>query len=197
LAIILIGSAYGAKAEESPVLPRASFAVIGGPTSVPYGWADFCQRYAGECVEGPSVPQDIHLTHKAWAKIKSVNAFVNRAVVPVTDMEHWQVLDRWDYPYDGKGDCEDFALYKRRLLIEAGFPRQALLMSVVKDEQNEGHAVLTLKTDRGEFVLDNLGDAAKPWDQTSYRFVKRQSQTDENIWVQVGEPTPPPPYVSR
>jgi predicted transglutaminase-like cysteine proteinase len=196
LAIILMSLPCAVKAKEPIVLPQATFANIGGPASVPFGWVDFCQRYQGECENPPARPRDLHLTHKALKKIQWINNFVNRSVTPVTDADHWHVLDQWDYPYDGKGDCEDFALYKRKLLIEAGFPRQGLLMSVVKDEHKEGHAILTLKTDRGEFVLDNLNDAITPWDQTGYRFVKRQSQFDENIWVQIGEPTPSPDYVS-
>ena len=102
-----------------------------------------------------------------------------------------------DYPSDGKGDCEDCALFKRKILIEEGFPRQALLMTVVKDEHNEGRFILTVKTSAGEFVLDNMNDEVKPWDRTGYRFVKRQSQTDQNVWVQIGDPTTAPDYVSR
>ncbi|HET6375524.1 MAG TPA: transglutaminase-like cysteine peptidase, partial [Methylocella sp.] len=93
--------------------------------------------------------------------------------------------------------CEDYALYKRKILIDEGFPRQALLMTVVKDEHLEGHAVLTVKTTGGEFVLDNMNDEVKPWAQTGYHFVKRQSQTDQNVWVQIGDPTAAPEYVSR
>ncbi|VTZ26911.1 Predicted transglutaminase-like cysteine proteinase (fragment) [Methylocella tundrae] len=115
----------------------------------------------------------------------------------MTDMEHWGVVDQWDYPTDGKGDCEDFALMKRKILLEEGFPRQALLMTVVKDSSNEGHAVLTIKMSDGDFVLDNLSGEMKPWDKTGYRFVKRQSQSDQNVWVQLGDPTPAPDYVSR
>jgi len=170
---------------------------LGGPASAPFGWVDFCGRYFTECADRTDMSQDLKLTAKVWKRILSMNQKVNRLILPQTDMDHWDVLDRWDYPYDGKGDCEDFALFKRKLLIEAGFPRQALLMSVVKDEHNEGHAVLTLTTSRGDFVLDNLNDEIKPWDETGYRFVKRQSQSDENLWVQIGEPTAPPDYVSR
>ena len=74
---------------------------------------------------------------------------------------------------------------------------QALLMTVVKDKNDEGHAVLTVKTDHGDYVLDNLTDDVKGWKQTGYRFVKRQSQTDMNTWVSIGPPTSAPAYVSR
>ena len=96
------------------------------------------------------------------------------------------MVDHWDYPIDGKGDCKVYALYKRKLLIEQGFPRQALLMTIVRDLDGEGHAILTVKTDRGEFVLDNLTDEIRPWDATGYRYVKRQSQDDPNVWLDLG-----------
>jgi predicted transglutaminase-like cysteine proteinase len=130
-------------------------------------------------------------------EIERVNQWVNANITPMSDMEHWGVIDQWDYPTDGKGDCEDYALMKRKLLIEEGLPRQALLMTVVKDLNNEGHAVLTLKTNRGDFVLDNMRDDVRPWTQTGYRFVKRQSQTNENVWVSIGAPTDAPAYVTR
>ena len=84
---------------------------------------------------------------------------MNNAIEPISNLDHWgTTLDHWDYPVDGKGDCKIYALFKRKLLIDRGFPRQALLMTIVRDLNGEGHAVLTVKTDRGDFVLDNLSD---------------------------------------
>ena len=108
----------------------------------------------------------------------------------MTDLEHWGVVERWSYPDDGYGDCEDYVLLKRRMLIQAGWPRQALLITVVRDKRGDGHAVLTVKTDKGEFILDNQHEEILLWSETSYRFVKRQSQTDPNVWVSLGDPRP-------
>jgi len=197
-AAFVVGVAHLATAAPLQARPlQASYAAVGGATSVPFGWIDFCKRYAGECAGKDAVALDVNLTDKALKAVSRINGWVNANVTPTTDKDHWSLLDRWDYPDDGKGDCEDFALLKRRLLIEEGFPRQALLMTVVKDANNDGHAVLTIKTNRGEFVLDNLHDRVIPWTETGYRFVKRQSQTDQNVWVSIGEPTPAPAYVSR
>ena len=168
-----------------------------GQTTVPYGWVDFCNRYAGEC-DGPVLqPTDVTLTPAALKDIEKVNRTVNGSVTSVTDSEHWGMTDRWDYPLDGKGDCEDFALLKRKILLERGYPRQALLMTVVKDHAGEGHAVLIVKTNKGDFALDNLSDKAMRWDETGYRFVKRQSQEDPNRWVSLGVPTTAPLYTAR
>jgi predicted transglutaminase-like cysteine proteinase len=176
---------------------KASFASVGDETSVPYGWVDFCSRYAGECKDDDRAPQPIHLTAGAMKTIERVNVTVNHEIEAVSDMDHWGVADQWDYPTDGRGDCEDFALLKRKLLMRAGFPRQALLMTVVKEANGEGHAILTVKTDQGEFALDNLDDAVEPWNKTPYRFVKRQSETNQNVWVAIGAPTAAPAYVSK
>jgi predicted transglutaminase-like cysteine proteinase len=170
-----------------PALPVASYASVGPSTSVPYGWVDFCSRRPEECTLGRLAPVDVKLTKKTWAMLNSVNKLANDSIEPVTNLEHWgTIVDHWDYPIDGKGDCKVYALYKRKLLVERGFPRQALLMTVVRDLDGEGHAILTVKTDRGEFVLDNLTDEIRPWDATGYRFIKRQSQSDANVWVDLG-----------
>ena len=77
-------------------------------------------------------------------------------------------------------------LEKRKRLIEAGWPRQALLVTVVRDRKGDGHAILTVKTDRGDFVLDNQEPRVKAWTETGYRFVKRQSAEHPNKWVSLG-----------
>ena len=192
-AVLLVALTCGAQAE--PL--KASFASVGEETSVPYGWVDFCSRYARECADDDRAPQPIHLTAAAMQTIQRINAKVTEEIEAVSDMDHWGVVDQWDYPTDGRGDCEDFALLKRKLLMKAGFPRQALLMTVVKEANGEGHAILTVKTDQGDFALDNLDDAVKPWNKTPYRFVKRQSETNQNVWVALGAPTAAPAYVSK
>lgn len=203
--IMALGTFCGlAEAEQShrqapheAALPRATAIAVGQATSTPYGWVDFCQRYEAECETGVRRARDLVLTPRTLANLRRVNALVNRMIRPMSDMDHWGVVDQWDIPTDGYGDCEDYALLKRKLLIEEGVPRQALLMTVVKDENAEGHAVLTVMTDRGEFVLDNMHDSVVAWEDLPYRFVKRQSQEDENLWVQIGEPTAAPLTVSR
>jgi predicted transglutaminase-like cysteine proteinase len=194
---LLTGGLVALNAPSAAGSMQSTFVPVGGPTSVPYGWVDFCQRYRGECESPELTAADVNLTPKTMKEIERVNQWVNSNITPMSDVEHWGVIDQWDYPSDGKGDCEDYALLKRKLLIEQGLPRQALLMTVVKDQNNDGHAVLTVKTNKGDFVLDNMRDDVRAWTQTGYRFVKRQSQTNENIWVTIGAPTDAPAYVSR
>jgi len=180
----------------STVDERSVYAVVGEPTRPPIGWVEFCIEYKPECATQPSAARDVVLTQKAWADIVKVNSWVNQAIKPITDLEHWGVVERWNYPDDGYGDCEDYVLLKRRMLMQAGWPREALLITVVRDKRGDGHAVLTVKTDHGEFILDNQEPQVLPWNKTGYRFVKRQSQSDPNLWVSLGEPRTAPATVS-
>jgi len=176
---------------------RVGYVVVGEPTRAPIGWVEFCVDYKPECATKPSMPRDVVLTPKALADMVKVNAWVNDNIKPITDLEHWGVVERWNYPDDGQGDCEDYVLLKRRMLMQAGWPREALLITVVRDKKGDGHAVLTVKTNRGEFILDNQAAEILPWNKTGYRFVKRQSQSDPNVWVALGEPREPATVSAR
>jgi predicted transglutaminase-like cysteine proteinase len=169
---------------------RELFITLGAPTRPPFGWVNFCAEYAPECETRPLEARDVVLTPKAWKDLARINKWVNESVWPITDMDHWGVIDRWNYPDDGYGDCEDYVLLKRRMLMQAAWPRQALLITVVRDRNGDGHAVLTVKTDKGEFILDNQNPEILLWSETGYRFVKRQSQTDPNTWISLGDPRP-------
>ena len=171
---------------------RALFISVGEATRAPIGWVEFCVEYDPECKTKPSAPRDVVLSGQAWKDLVRINRTVNTNVKPMTDMEHWGVVERWNYPDDGYGDCEDYVLQKRKMLMQAGWPREALLITVVRDKNNDGHAVLTVKSDKGEYVLDNQTDDIVLWSDTGYRFVKRQSQSDPNVWVALGEPRPVP-----
>jgi predicted transglutaminase-like cysteine proteinase len=175
-----------------------SSAAVGGSTSVPYGWIDFCHRRPREC-KVPALPAvDIKLTSRNLSVIKRVNQKANSSIKPVSNFDHWgTMMDHWDYPVDGKGDCKIYALYKRKLLLEAGFPRQALLMTVVRDLNNEGHTILTVKTDKGDLVLDNMVDEIRPWNATGYYFLKRQSQQNPNTWVSINQRGGTPKRLSK
>jgi predicted transglutaminase-like cysteine proteinase len=169
--------------------PHAAMAV--GPTvRAPIGWIEFCSEYAPECETAPLQPRDAVLTTPRWKELVRINRVVNETIKPISDLEHWGVVERWNYPDDGYGDCEDYVLLKRRMLLQAGWPRQAVLITVVRDRRGDGHAVLTVKTDRGELILDNQNPEVLLWSETGYRFVKRQSQRDPNVWVTLGEPRP-------
>lgn len=179
-----------ASAPANAASERALFVSVQATAKAPIGWIDFCNQQPRDCAVPATEARDVVLSNKAWKDLVRVNKWVNDTIKPITDQDHWGVVEKWSYPDDGKGDCEDYVLLKRRMLVEAGWPRQALLITVVRDKRGDGHAVLTVKTDKGEFVLDNQAEDVLLWSETGYRFVKRQSQEDPNVWVSLGDPRP-------
>lgn len=185
MAILLGSASMTCAANERPI-----YVAVEDVTRAPIGWVSFCAENPRDCAGSPTQPRDVVLSTKAWKDLVRVNHWVNQTIKPVTDMEHWGVVEKWSYPDDGYGDCEDYVLLKRRMLLAAGWPREALLITVVRDRKDEGHAVLTVKTDKGEYILDNQSEDVLLWSETGYRFVKRQSQADQNVWVSLGDPRP-------
>ena len=126
------------------------------------------------------------LTLARWDELDRVNRHFNRAIQPVTDQDQYGVIENWTYAVTGKGDCEEYVLEKRRRLMQLGWLPGSLLITVVIDKQNGGHAVLTAVTDRGDFVLDNVTDHILPWSSSGLVVVKRQSSSNPNLWVNLG-----------
>ncbi len=195
--VVLIGMAGAAQAagdrasnDKATQIDRTLYAAVGQETRAPIGWVDFCSENASDCRGATNAPRDIVMTQTAWRDLVRVNQWVNENVRPMTDMDHWGMVEKWSYPTDGYGDCEDYVLQKRKMLVDAGWPREALLITVVRDKRGDGHAVLTVKSDKGEFVLDNQNEEIVLWTETGYRFVKRQSQYDVNVWVSLGDQKP-------
>ncbi len=185
-----------ASAQTLASLTGGSSVAVTGTARPIAAWVTFCETYAAECSVRPGEPASIALTPAIWNTVVSVNRRVNRTIRAVTDMEQLNVADRWDLAESGAGDCEDFQLLKRKLLADAGLPRRAMRMTVVIDEKGEGHAVLTLITDRGDLILDNKTSTILPWRQTGYTFIKRESQ-DTMAWVSLGRAVSPVTTANR
>jgi predicted transglutaminase-like cysteine proteinase len=168
-----------------PIGRSAVSMTVGDPVRPPGGWNEFCHTYKDVCDTIPSAPRDVVLGKNGWSDLNRINLSVNNHIRPMTDMAHYGRIQWWRYPDDGAGSCHSFALLKRRLLMQAGWPREALLMTVVYDLEGQGHAILTVKTDKGDFILDNLRSDIRLWSRTGYQFLMRQSQSDPNQWVSV------------
>lgn len=160
---------------------------VGVNTTVPLGYARFCADSPAECGAPHGHGGMVVLTDATYGQLLRVNEDVNRRIQPMTDIDHYGEIERWTYPTDGYGDCEDYVLLKRRTLIDLGWPADTLLVTVVRDRKGDGHAVLTVVTDRGDLVLDNQEEAVVLWHETGYRFVKRQSQENVDGWVSLGD----------
>jgi len=153
-------------------------------TTQPIGHYQMCQRLPIECNEMTPNAAAYVLTPHTWQMIIDVNNSVDTTIQPRTDMQIYGVAEYWAYPVK-YGDCEDYALLKRRVLMEKGIPAGDLLMTVVKQPDGDGHAVLTVHTDRGDFILDNLDARVRLWSETDYRYIKRQSETNSGEWVSI------------
>lgn len=158
--------------------------VTGSITSQPIGHYEFCLRYKAECQVRSKPAAARQVTDHGWDVIRAVNLDVNKTITPMTDMEVYGREEWWEYPVDA-GDCEDFVLLKRKRLLQAGFSEADLLITVVRKADGEGHAVLTVRTSIGDFILDNLVDDVKPWNKTPYTYLKRQASFDTGRWVTI------------
>jgi predicted transglutaminase-like cysteine proteinase len=161
---------------------------VGARTSQPIGHYEFCKDRPEQC-HSTAAATPVELTAARWNELVTVNSRVNAKIRPVPDMEIWGRAEVWSYP-DIMGDCEDYVLLKRRLLMHYGWPESTLLITVVRQANGDGHAVLTVRTDRGDYVLDNLEPSVLLWTRTPYQFVKRVSETDAGQWVSISDDRP-------
>ncbi|MEM1364720.1 MAG: transglutaminase-like cysteine peptidase [Pseudomonadota bacterium] len=156
-----------------------------GQTSQPIGHAQFCAQYADEC-HSTRKANPMVLTQARWDELVDINALVNHSIEQLTDQQIYNVVEHWTYP-DRVGDCEDLVLLKRFMLIKRGWKPANLLITVARQPNGEGHAVLTARTDRGDFILDNLRDPVMRWDQTEYRYLKRIARGHSGKWVSIND----------
>lgn len=196
--LALIAACVCAPVKHVEAAEKPAFLETGAGVLMPMGWAGFCAHYPGECRDsGRKRGMEVSATAATIELVQSINQIVNDTIKPLSDYEHWHEIDRWDYAEDGYGDCEDYVLVKRRALIAVGLPASALLVTIVRDENLDGHAVLTVRTDRGDLILDNVVPDVKLWFRTHYRFMKMQSAFDPNSWVAIGSVGARPQLVSR
>lgn len=184
-AAFLVGLAIGAWGT-IPAFAAGSM-TIGGLTSQPIGHYEFCRANLSECSIRPRDTGPERMNGELWQALVEVNLDVNRAVQPANDFDIYGKDEVWAYPVDGVGDCEDYVLEKRRQLVAKGLSLSNLLITVVRKSDGEGHAILTVRTDRGDFVLDNLTDAIRHWEATGYHFLKRQASNHTGHWVTIRE----------
>ena len=158
------------------------FMRVYGPSQPPYGFVRFCESHPVDCA--PQRIEDVRFqpTPERLSELDEVNRWANHIIAPATDQEIYNVSEYWTYPVD-RGDCEDYALLKQKILLERGWPKSSLLLTVVRDEKGEGHAVLTARTAQGDFVLDNKVDDVRLWNASGYYFIMRQSYLDPRVWV--------------
>ncbi len=185
LAVTVLGFVSGAEAAQNK--PDLRFAAEFGSTLPPIGYVKFCAENRDECEKKTLlIAEKAKMDSKSWQTLMLINSSVNTKIKPISDQDLYGEPERWTYPVTA-GDCEDYLLLKKRDLEAKGFNASDLLITVVLDEKGEGHAVLTVATAEGDFVLDNRRDDILRWKDTGYEFLKRQSRQDPKRWVALRE----------
>jgi predicted transglutaminase-like cysteine proteinase len=136
----------------------------------------------------------VPLNAERMRQLSEVNQRVNTTVTEVTDLEQYGREDVWRIPTNGKGDCEDFALLKRQMLVQRGWLASTLQIAVVLTREGEPHAVLVVGTDQGLLTLDNKTGTIRPLGATGYTVVSMQSRRNSGSWISAttGEETARP-----
>lgn len=163
-----------------------AFMDTGKFTSIPIGHYEFCKSHPKECKTKTHGDVRVQLTKRNWQALIDINYRANKNIVAVTDADLYGAEEHWTYPSHA-GDCEDYVLQKRIELMAQGWPASALLITVVLQPNGEGHAVLTVRTDRGDLILDNLEDKVKLWSDTPYTYIKRQSKNHTGKWETIND----------
>ncbi len=182
--IALTTAFFAAAAERAEANGSARHMRLYGLAEAPSGYVVFCQRFrkARLCTDAALPQRRVRLTSQRRQELVQVNQLVNTMVAPVSDKALYGRAEVWTYP-NGKGDCEDYVLLKRRLLVGLGWPESALLIAVARDRRGQGHAVLNVHTVEGDFILDNQTDQVLIWSRTPYTFIKRQSSRNPTQWM--------------
>jgi predicted transglutaminase-like cysteine proteinase len=140
----------------------------------PLAYQVFCRKHARECRGGGS--SSVRYNKKLIATLYETNRAVNRKIRYRNDRgETWSI----NTPF---GDCEDYALTKRSELIRKGVPASSLRMAVVKTRSGIGHAVLVVRTNRGDLVLDNRRSSIRTRGKTGYKYLKMATANPKK-WV--------------
>ncbi len=179
-AALTVGAASPAYAASLP----NSFIIATKSVAAPIGFAGVCERYSWACISRSASAKSYSADQKLRLASR-VNLSVNRTVREVSDNRQYRVSEHWALPTRRGGDCEDFALLKKKNLMALGVPAEKLLIATVLDRKRRPHAVLVMRTAGGDFVLDNLTNKIKPWKETGYSFLRMQSPEAPSRWTAV------------
>lgn len=152
------------------------------PIAAPGGFRSVCGTYVWACLGGGATGVD---EGDILSLAQSVNRRVNSGFRQVSDAQQYGVREVWALPTGRGGDCEDFVLLKKLALIKKGVPASRLLIATVLDRKREPHAVLVLRMQDGDLVLDNLRSQIKPWNRTGYTFLRVQDPASPAHWQAV------------
>lgn len=154
----------------------------------------YCDRNGQDCrlPQGSAAPESIE---HVFPILDRVNRDVNARLKFRYDRDQYGDADYWSVPASGYGDCEDYVLEKRRLLVREGVDPRNLRITLVRfseDGRSINHALLGVVTDRGlrflDMNTDKVGDALAASIRFGYRFQAIQSANDFTVYLPMSEP---------
>ena len=189
LAIVTLFAALG----PSPGIAAGSAQTEGRPHKGPRAYHAMCQREPHLCSDDRASARTLgvspaaKLTRRRMRELQRINSKVNARIRAGHDYELYGISDFWT---SGRniGDCEDYMIAKKQALIAAGWSADQVLYAVVIGTETPYHAVLIVRTDKGDLVMDNLRGQILDWRASGYRFVVRQSAANPQQWVRIVEP---------
>lgn len=162
--------------------PSADIIPIRAVAHPPPGAQGLCVKYDWACAKSH---RTLLIGEETMKVVRTINARANRSIRSISDVNQYRIAERWALPTNRGGDCEDYALYKKRELIRAGIPAEQLLIAAVLDRKRQSHAVLIIRTGTQDLVLDNLNSRIVPWQKTGYTFLRLQDPQQPSRWVSV------------
>jgi len=186
LRVLTLGIAIALSSSASVASGNPTHMVTKGRTSQPIGHYNYCKQYRSDCQIRTRDTDAPTLTRERWKELVEINAYSNNTIAPYTDQEIYNTEEHWAYP-TSYGDCEDYVLMKRHMLMQKGWPASSLLITVVRQPNGDGHAVLTVRTDKADYILDNLVGKVRPWNKTPYTYLKRQDTKHSGRWIEISD----------
>lgn len=189
MALATLTSSPPAKAESGFEPISSHFMRFGAEQEAPRGFTAMCATDRDLCnredVAVETATPLITLPALDLNQLRSINRRVNAHVRQVSDESAFGEGELWRPSGQGPGavgDCEDLALQKMVELRAAGYPASSLLLAVAYRRRIGLHTVLVVRTQSGDYVLDNMSWTVKPWAKVKYSWLSVQSPADPSRW---------------
>jgi predicted transglutaminase-like cysteine proteinase len=187
LILLLSGVVSACAGKQEGLRPLSSAQIQTGMTvDAPRGFAEMCARDPVLCERGASTATDSEADSRAEFRLAGkINGLVNRRVRQRSDLDTFGSAEFWSpsgIAKGAQGDCEDIALEKRNLLLQAGFDPARLSLAVVYHRRVGLHTVLVARIEGRDLVLDSREPRVRIWHKTPYVWVSLE-QADEPLQV--------------
>ncbi|MEO1249350.1 MAG: transglutaminase-like cysteine peptidase [Pseudomonadota bacterium] len=175
--------------------------MVDGPSigASPRPWLDFCRSDPSrtQCAHEPAT---VEMTGARLHQLMAAQAMVHQSTEQRPDAV--ELGDRWELIEHGQaGDCEDMALTKRDILMTWGWPAGALRPAICVINQDSAgsqlHAVLTVDTTAGTYVLGNLVDGVTTMDNSECAQWVMRSNGVHWSWIEGGATIPLGPVSAK